>query len=89
MLVKFKIKLFVISSEEVFKVDIRELLIKLKRVELNGHVIQCKDMLFWLHMWQVDGIEEFCLLRICSVGRSSSKIFIRKDLRVEVWKLWA
>jgi hypothetical protein len=73
-----------VSSEEVFKVDIRELLIKLKRVKLDGHIIQCSGVLFWLHIWQVGDIERFRLLSTCGVGRSSSRIFILKDFRVEV-----
>jgi len=86
-LYKLVIVFGVVSSVLVFKVCCNEMSIRLYSNWLDGQVVQWRWKLIWWHWWQMGEYEWYCLCKICGVGRSSSRILILKDLRVEDWKL--
>ena len=85
---KLSIEFCVESKVDVFKVESKELLIRLFRCEVDGQVVQWSDILLWLHWWQRGEKFEFHLCKLCGVGSSFKRILTLNDLSVDVLKLW-
>ena len=73
----------VVSSVLVFKVCCNAISIRLYSSWLDRQVVQWRWELIWWHWWQIGEDKWLRLCKTCGVGRSSSRILILKDLRVE------